>query len=93
MIGAENAGTDDLGDEATARGAGLANIRSWPVTISYFTDETPYGEQKPSYELSFIIYENGITRRMKLDYGDFALRGKLVQLDLSPTKVAAKTCR
>lgn len=93
VIGAENAGTDDLGDEATARGAGLANIRSWPVTISYFTDETPDGEQKPSYELSFIIYENGITRRMKLDYGDFALRGKLVQLDLSPTKVAAKTCR
>ncbi|MCX5480185.1 cell envelope integrity EipB family protein [Kaistia geumhonensis] len=93
VIGAENAGTDDLGDEATARGAGLANIRSWPVTISYFTDEKSDGEQKPSYELSFIIYENGITRRMKLDYGDFALKGKLVQLDLSPTKVAAKNCR
>ncbi len=93
VIGAENSGRDDLGDEATAKGAGLAGIRSWPVTISYFNGGPEGGEQKPSYELSFIIYENGITRRMKLDYGDFALKGKLVKLDLAPTKVAAKACR
>ena len=93
VIGAENSGSDELGDEATAKGAGLAGIRSWPVTISYFSDGPSGGEQKPAYELSFVIYENGITRRMKLDYGDFALKGKLVKLDLAPTKVAAKTCR
>jgi len=93
VIGAENSGTDELGDEVTAKGAGLANIRSWPVTISYFSGADDSGEQKPSYELSFIIYENGITRRMKLDYGDFALQGKLVKLDLAPTRVAAKACR
>ncbi len=93
VIGAENSGNDELGDEATAKGAGLTGIRSWPVTISYFSDGSAGGEQKPSYELSFVIYENGITRRMKLDYGDFALKGKLVKLDLAPTKVAAKACR
>ncbi len=93
VIGAENTGNDELGDEATAKSAGLAGIRSWPVTISYFSDGPAGGEQKPAYELSFVIYENGITRRMKLDYGDFALKGKLVKLDLAPTKVAAKACR
>ena len=52
------------------------------------------GEEKPSYELSFIVYENGITRRMKLDYGDFALKGKLVRLDLgSGARTSVKTCR
>lgn len=93
VIGAENTGGDELGDEATARGAGLANIRSWPVTVSYFDGGPDSGEQKPSYELSFIIYENGITRRMRLDYGDFALKGRLVKLDLTPARVAAKACR
>lgn len=91
VIGAVNSGVDDLGDEATAKLAGLANVRNWPVTISYFSG-TPNGEQAPSYELSFIVYENGITRRMRLDYGDFALTGKLVKLDVEPSRLNAKTC-
>jgi len=93
VIGAENTGGDELGDEATAKGAGLTGIRYWPVTVSYFSGEPEGGEQKPSYELSFIMYENGITRRMRLDYGDFALRGKLVKLELTPAKMPAKGCR
>ncbi|BCP54059.1 ATP-binding protein [Kaistia sp. 32K] len=91
VIGATNTGADNLGDEATAKAAGIANVRHWPVTLSYF-DENATGEQKPSYELSFIVYENGVTRRMRLDYGDFALTGKLVRLDMAPVKVAAKRC-
>ncbi|MCX5494240.1 cell envelope integrity EipB family protein [Kaistia dalseonensis] len=92
VIGALNSGGDDLGDEAVAKAAGVANVRHWPVTLSYFHG-TSDGEQKPSYELSFILYENGITRRMRLDYGDFVLTGKLVKLDLKPTKVGARKCR
>ena len=91
VIGAANTGADNLGDEATAKAAGIANVRHWPVTLSYF-DEKATGEQKPSYELSFIVYENGVTRRMRLDYGDFALTGKLVRLDMKPVNVAAKRC-
>ena len=86
VIGAAN-----LGDEAAAKAAGIANVRHWPVTLSYF-DENIAGEQKPSYQLSFIVYENGVTRRMRLDYGDFALTGKLVQLDMEPIKAAGKRC-
>jgi hypothetical protein len=92
VIGGLNSGVDDLGDEATAKLAGLGDVRHWPVTISYFSG-TAAGEQSPTYELSFIVYENGITRRMRLDYGDFALTGKLVRLDLAPTKVRSKSCR
>lgn len=92
VIGAVNTGADNLGDEATADAAGIAKVRHWPVTLSYF-DENIAGEQKPSYELSFIVYENGVTRRMRLDYGDFALTGKLVRLDMKPAKAAASQCR
>ena len=92
VIGALNTGADDLGDEAVARTAGVDKVRHWPVTVSYF-DEPANGEQSPAYELSFILYENGITRRMRFDYGDFALTGKLVRLDLAPVKVGARRCR
>jgi hypothetical protein len=91
VIGAVNTGADNLGDEAAAKTAGIANVRHWPVTLSYF-EENVAGEQKPSYQLSFIVYENGVTRRMRLDYGEFALTGKLVRLDMKPIKVAGKSC-
>lgn len=91
VIGAVNSGADELGDEAAAKLAGIANVRHWPVTLSYF-DEKAAGEPSPAYELSFIVYENGVTRRMRLDYGDFALTGKLVRLDMKPIKVSAKRC-
>lgn len=91
VIGAVNTGADNLGDEAAAKAAGIANVRHWPVTLSYF-DEKVDGEQKPSYQLSFIVYENGVTRRMRLDYGDFALTGKLVRLDMKPIKISGKNC-
>jgi len=91
VIGAVNTGADNLGDEAAAEAAGIANVRHWPVTLSYF-DENATGEQKPSYQLSFIVYENGVTRRMRLDYGDFALTGKLVRLDMKPGQAAGKRC-
>jgi len=91
VIGNPNTGLDDLGDEAVARLAGIDKVRHWPVTVSYFEGAAD-GEQAPSYELSFILYENGITRRMRLDYGDFALTGKLVKLDLAPVKIGSKNC-
>lgn len=93
VIGPVNTGGDDLGDDAMAQRLGLDNLRRWPVTLSYF-DQGGAGEQSPTYELSFVVYENGIIRRMRLDYGDFALTGKLVKLDLKPVKVnAGGKCR
>lgn len=92
VIGRADSGEDDLGDAAVAREAGIDKVRHWPVTISYFTGPAS-GEQSPSYELSFILYEDGITRRMRFEYGDFTLTGKLVQLDMTPVKVSSRKCR
>lgn len=91
VIGKLDSGEDAFGDAVVAKSAGIDAVHHWPVTISYF-DGTTKGEQSPTYELSFILYENGITRRLRLDYGDFALTGKMVKLDITPVKVGGKHC-
>jgi hypothetical protein len=60
----------------------LKNMRRWPVTISYFEADKRDGE--PAYVLSFDLYENGISRALKLDYGDFVLGGEMTELKLLP---------
>lgn len=61
----------------------LKSMRRWPVSVSYF--EAGKKDGQPIYVLSFDLYENGISRALKLDYGEFALKGELVELALSST--------
>lgn len=60
----------------------LTALKRWPVTISYFDRSKAGGEQMPTYAISFEIYENGIARAVRLDYGDFVLDGRLSSLEL-----------
>ncbi len=59
----------------------LKAMRRWPVAISYFEAGK---EDQPDYVLSFDLYENGISRALKLDYGDFVLAGDLTDLSVKP---------
>ena len=68
--------------EAAAHQEGLAKLVRWPVTLSYFT--AGEGERTPVYVLSFDMYDNGVSRALLLDYGDFALKGEMKTLDLLP---------
>lgn len=69
-------------NDADAEKAGtLAKQPYWPVTISYFNDEST-GDAVPIYRMDFKLYENGITRDLTMDYGDFVLSGKLANLEL-----------
>lgn len=55
----------------------------WPVSMAYFdTNDQQGGEETPSYRINFKIYENGITRDLVMDYGDFSMKGHLVGLTL-----------
>lgn len=68
--------------ESAAKQDALANLARWPATVSYFASDT--GDQTPVYTISFELYENGISRGLKLDYGDFALKGDLQSLEILP---------
>ncbi len=74
--------------EKAAQIEGLSKLRRWPVSISYFE----FGEKDagPMYVMSFDLYENGISRALKLDYGDFALAGEMTELALLPTPAACE---
>jgi EipB-like len=77
--------------DAAADKDSLAGLARWPVTISYFdkaekkTDDQP-GEQTPIYAISFEMYENGISRALRLDYGDFVIDGKMSSLEVKNAK-------
>ncbi|ACA20934.1 Domain of unknown function DUF1849 [Methylobacterium sp. 4-46] len=58
----------------------MAAMPRWPVTLSYFS--TGEGERTPIYVLSFDLYENGVSGALRLDYGDFTLKGDLSRIDL-----------
>lgn len=72
--------------DATAKVAELAKLNRWPVTISYFEQESldkqRTGEQTPVYTISFELYENGISRALLLDYSDFSIKGEMTSLEM-----------
>jgi hypothetical protein len=92
----EGAGTGDASDAATAAIGGalplgvdnpLRNgVRRWPISVGYFepdkasTDDS-LGEELPSYQLSFTLYENGVTNDLVMDYGTYALSGSLKKIE------------
>jgi len=83
VIGKVSTAANDAGDEPMVAKAGIAGMRHWPVTISYF-DQDGVGEETPFYTMSFVVYENGVGRAMRIDYGEFTLAGKLTSLELLP---------
>jgi hypothetical protein len=58
----------------------LTPMKSWPVSLSYFEPGKNKTDATPSYELAFLLFENGVVRNLTLDYGDFALKGDLKSL-------------
>ena len=84
VIGAR---TDAVPAEAAAQIDALRSVHRWPVAISYFDSAKP--DAPPEYVLSFDLYENGISRALKLDYGDFVLAGDLTELKLLPERSCA----
>ena len=85
VIGAGSTSVDDIGKEPAIAKAGYAGVLHWPVTISYFAEDKG-ADQAPMYAMSAILYENGIMRQLKLNYGRFTLVGTMVQLDVLPEK-------
>ncbi|WP_047454691.1 cell envelope integrity EipB family protein [Rhizobium rhizogenes] len=81
----ETPATDD--PDADKAGA-FAKTPFWPVTVAYFNEKSK-GDALPVYRMSFKLYENGITRDLTMDYGDFVLTGKLSKLEV----LDAKACQ
>jgi hypothetical protein len=91
----EGAGTGEATDQAAAAiGEALpvahnvplrSGVRHWPVSVGYFDPTRPseegLGEELPTYQMSFTLYENGITNDLVMDYGKYALSGSLKNIE------------
>jgi EipB-like len=75
-------------DVAAAKQA-FSALSRWPVTISYFDRAAGIergGEQTPVYAITFELYENGVSRALLLDYGDFVLSGEMTAIEIKDSK-------
>jgi Domain of unknown function (DUF1849). len=76
--------------EEAARQSELAAVPRWPMTVSYFAEGSE--DRTPVYRVSFELYENGVSRALRLDYGDFTLKGDLQSLQVQAA-VKHSTCQ
>ena len=69
-------------DAGAAHVVAMDDMTRWPVVISYF--EEGHMDKEPAYTLGFELYENGVSRALRFDYGDFILAGQMINLELMP---------
>jgi hypothetical protein len=86
FIGQEVKPGSDAGQlEKVARDEKLGELPSWPISIGYF--DLVDGDLTPSYQIDFRLYENGVSRDLLIDYGEYTVEGKLSSLEyLKETK-------
>ena len=61
----------------------LRNQPSWSIRLAFFA-AGDQGTANPEYELALDLLGNGVARSMLLDYGDFAVDARLVQIQALP---------
>lgn len=71
-------------DKAAAGVPQLKDTPRWPVSISYFDPAKRDGP--PNYVLGFDLYENGVSGRLRIDYGNYVLNGEMTKFELLPQK-------
>jgi len=69
--------------------ADIDRVPSWPISVSYFSATKEQGDSVPLYEMSYRFHENGVTSSLRINHGDFAIKGELKELtyfEASPCK-------
>lgn len=61
----------------------FAERSAWPVSVSYFKTGKLVGggERLPSYQVSFLLYEDGVSRDLIMRYEDYSLRAALTNIE------------
>lgn len=83
FIGASKLPQGVFEGETAASVAPLDGSKAWPVTVSYFEKSgAASAETTPMYQASFLLYPNGISRRLVMRYPDYSLTGNLSSLEM-----------
>ena len=84
VIGAARTDPSRDGEGALIADGGFADMTHWPVTISFFEKRDVRADATPDFMLTFLLYDNGISRSYLIDFGEFELRGRLSRLEMLP---------
>ncbi len=60
----------------------LDTTPAWPVMLSYYEQGTERKDALPVYEMGFVFFANGISRRLLIDNGEYSMKGELSELQL-----------
>lgn len=63
---------------------GAADMPSYAVSISYFSQDAQAGEPLPEQVIGFRLLGNGVVYAASFDYGQYALGGRLTELRVDP---------
>jgi hypothetical protein len=69
-------------DPELAKKSPLLDRPGWRVRLAFFPPDQKV--EKPDYEISMVLLDNGVSRDMVIDYGDYAIRAKLDDIDALP---------
>ncbi|WP_181409692.1 EipB family protein [Martelella alba] len=65
--------------------------RAWPVTTAYYPTGAATSDEMPSYTMSMLLGEDGISHDLLMDFGDFRISAEMTALDLlQPVACTAK---
>lgn len=86
VIGAASAETADHLPDTLANAERLKPLKFWPIATSYFEKDKSFDKKDgvPTYEMAAHFYENGVSTKLLMDYGDFSLKGELTELTFLP---------
>lgn len=65
----------------------VSETRSWSFRLAYFEVEAV--QPSPEFEISAVLYENGVAGHMIYDYGDFSIDVELRELETLPVQECA----
>lgn len=69
-------------DPELAKKSPLLDRPGWRVRLAFFPPDQKV--EKPDYEISMVLLDNGVSRDMVIDYGDYAIHAKLDDIDALP---------
>jgi hypothetical protein len=69
-------------DRTSARLDRLLERPGWRVRLAFFPADAK--ADMPDYELGMMLLDNGVSRDMVIDYGDYAIRAKLDDIEALP---------
>lgn len=69
-------------DVAAGKKSPMLNRPGWRVRLAFFPADPKV--EKPDYELGMLLLDNGVSHSMVIDYGDYAIRATLDDIEALP---------